>query len=185
MYNAIRIALGDPHAALDVMAGLLAPCRPGDLARNPIAVLDVMSSPDGPVYCPLVFGYVDVSATQCLRRAPPVRAASAASWAVRGLRSPGRAATDALPERSLRRLLSPAVQIGRYAECDGQSSLRAAWPTSAFYRDTIATVEKRGSGRAIPATSSSNPARRHTSARVSLDGTPPRHILQRLERSNA
>jgi len=74
MFSAICVALGAPPAdspsrgtfvdpdtgiaALEIMADLLAHADPALAGRNPIAVLDAMAAADGPVYCPLVYGYV-------------------------------------------------------------------------------------------------------------------------------
>ena len=184
MYNAIRIALGDPHAALDVMAGLLAQADREISQRNPIAVLDAMSSPGGPAYCPLVFGYATY------RQLNAFDAPSGPGGIGSVLGGTGVAVTRSCSDlrgarAQLRRLLSPDVQMGRYAECGGQSSLRVAWQTGAFYRDTIATVEQ---AWVRPRDRGYVEFQSRASAAIReglLDGTPPRRILERLERSHA
>ena len=72
MFSAICVAAGSAPAtagrefvteaagtaALRVMAALLARADPELSQRNPIGVLEAMAAPDGPAYCPLVYGYV-------------------------------------------------------------------------------------------------------------------------------
>ena len=184
MYNAIRIALGDPHVALDVMAGLVAHADREISQRSLIAVLDAMSSPEGPVYCPLVFGYVTYRQLNAFD-APTGPGGIGSVLGGTGV-AVTRSCSDLDAARAqLRRLISPAVQIDRYAEWGGQSTLRAAWRTPAFYRETIATVEQ---AWVRPRDPGYIEFQSRASAEIReglLDGTPPRRILQRLERSNA
>ena len=77
MFSAICVAAGTPPAAggaaagggefvseaaglaaLAVMADLLAQADRELSQRNPIGVLEAMAAPDGPAYCPLVYGYL-------------------------------------------------------------------------------------------------------------------------------
>jgi multiple sugar transport system substrate-binding protein len=72
MFSAICVAAGAPpatangefvaeaagRAALATMAELLAHADRDLSQRNPIGVLEAMAAPDGPAYCPLIYGYL-------------------------------------------------------------------------------------------------------------------------------
>jgi multiple sugar transport system substrate-binding protein len=144
-------------AALDVMAELLAHADREVSMANPIGVLDAMTAPGGPAYCPLVYGYVTY------HRPAPGRQRLAAFDAPAGpggigsvlggtgiavTRSAARTTAQAAAVTGLlRSLLSEPVQLGRYAEVGGQSSYRQAWGgdgdgrDGGFYRATRRTVE--------------------------------------------
>jgi multiple sugar transport system substrate-binding protein len=182
MFAALCVASGSPPAtspaefvppaagaaALDVMADLLAHADRQVSMANPIGVLDAMTAPGGPAYCPLVYGYVTY------HRPAPGRRPLAAFDAPAGpggigsvLGGTGIAVTRSAAQttaqaaavaRLLRRLLSEPVQLGLYAELGGQSSYRQAWRgdgdgpdgttgsgrdgrDGGFYRATRRTVE--------------------------------------------
>ncbi len=184
MYEAIGIALRDPLAALGVMARLLAHADRELSQHNPIAILDAMSSPGGPEYCPLVFGYVTY------RQLDAFDAPSGPGGIGSVLGGTGvavtRSCTDLDAARAqLRRLVSPAVQIDGYAEWGGQSSLRAAWQVGGFYRGTVATVE---AAWVRPRYAGYIEFQSRASAAIReglLEQAPHRHILERIERISA
>jgi multiple sugar transport system substrate-binding protein len=47
--------------ALEMLRGLLQLCDPTCLSRNPIATWELLSSGDGPAYCPFAYGYSNYS----------------------------------------------------------------------------------------------------------------------------
>jgi multiple sugar transport system substrate-binding protein len=172
MFSAICVALGAPPAdsaesgtfadhstgtaALEIMADLLAHAEPALAGQNPIAVLDAMAKDGGPVYCPLVYGYVTYQ-----RPRPGGGRALAAFDAPTGpggeigsvLGGTGIAVTRscgdlAVARALLLRLVSGDVQVGLYAELGGQSADRRAWldatadiRADGFYSATRATIE--------------------------------------------
>jgi multiple sugar transport system substrate-binding protein len=147
-------------AALEIMADLLAHADQALAWQNPIAVLDAMAADDGPVYCPLVYGYVTYQ-----RPRPGGRplAAFDAPAGPGGPTGPGRigsvlggagiavtrSCADLAAARALLlRLVSRDVQVGLYAELGGQSADRRAWLDPAadaraggFYSATHRTIE--------------------------------------------
>ena len=147
-------------AALDLMAGLLARADRDVSQRNPIGVLDAMTEPDGPAYCPLVYGYVtyhrpDSGQPRLAAFDAPGMPSESGGTGVPGsvLGGTGIAVTrsctrPAAAAALLRRLLSEPVQVGLYARLGGQSSLRQAWqdddasrPNGGFYAATRRTIE--------------------------------------------
>jgi len=157
-------------AALEIMADLLAHADQELAGQNPIAVLDAMAAGDGPVYCPLVYGYVTYQRPRPGRRALtayPARTAQPARTALAAFDAPAgpggaigsvlggtgiavtRSCSDLAAARSLLlRLVSRDVQIGRYAELGGQSADRRAWldpeadaRAGGFYSATFKTIE--------------------------------------------
>ena len=145
-------------AALAVMADLLA-CADRELSqRNPIGVLDAMARSGGPVYCPLVYGYVTYQRPLAGQPGSSRLAAFGAPAGPGGIGSvlggTGLAITRSAAELGaaaalIRTLLSDQVQVGLYAELGGQSSARQAWQHpgadaagGGFYRATLATVEQ-------------------------------------------
>ncbi len=147
----------DPGAGAEaaaIMADLLAHADPVLAGQNPIAVLNAMAAPGGPAYCPLVYGYITY------QRPRPGAAALAAFDAPSGPGGIGsvlggtgiavtRSCRDLAAARSLLlTLVSPDVQVRRYAELGGQSADRRAWRDPAaderaggFYSATRATIE--------------------------------------------
>jgi multiple sugar transport system substrate-binding protein len=152
------VPTGAGRAALGIMAGLLAHADREVSQRNPIGVLDAMTAPGGPSYCPLVYGYVTYHRPE---RGPQRLTAFDAPAGPGGIGSvlggTGIAVTRSAAQTTaqaavvaglLRTLLSEPVQVGLYAELGGQSSLRPAWQDSGadersggFYRATRRTVE--------------------------------------------
>jgi multiple sugar transport system substrate-binding protein len=171
MFSAICVALGAPPAdspesgtlvdpdtglaALEIMADLLAHADPALAGQNPIAVLDAMAADDGPVYCPLVYGYVTYQRPRPGGR--PLAAFDAPAGPGGGIGSVlggtgiavTRSCANLAAARSLLlRLVSSDVQVGRYAELGGQSADRRAWLDPAadaraggFYSATYQTIE--------------------------------------------
>lgn len=176
MFSAICLASGTPPAsaepgptggefvpvaagtaALDVMADLLAHAD-RDLSQcDPIGVLNAMAAPDGPVYCPLVYGYLTYqrrtepgrgngyrarrrTAAQRASALPPHRLAAFDAPAGPGgigsvLGGTGLAVTrsctgkgaTAAAAAQLGLLLSERVQTQVFAQLGGQSAARQAW----------------------------------------------------------
>jgi multiple sugar transport system substrate-binding protein len=145
-------------AALAIMSDLLAQANRELSQRNPIGVLDAMAAGDGPVYCPLVYGYVTYQRPLGGEPGSSRLAAFDAPAGPGGIGSvlggTGVAITRSAVELGaaaalIRILLSDEVQIGLYAELGGQSSARQAWQHpgadaagGGFYRATLATVEQ-------------------------------------------
>ncbi len=168
----VTVAAGT--AALRVMAALLARADPELSQRNPIGVLEAMAAPDGPAYCPLVYGYV----TYARRGSPgggPAEPPAARRPASPASASPGRhrltffdapagrsgigsvlggtglavtrsCAQPAAAAALIRTLLSEPVQTGLFAAYGGQSAARQAW------QDTAADQASGGFYRATWAT---------------------------------
>lgn len=148
------VPAGAGHAALGIMADLLAHADREVSQRNPIGVLDAMTAPGGPSYCPLVYGYVTYHRPD---RGPQRLTAFDAPAGPGGIGSvlggtgiavTRSAARPAAVAGQLRRLLSEAVQVGLYARLGGQSSFRQAWQdhdadrrNGWFYRATRRTIE--------------------------------------------
>jgi len=141
-------------AALDVMARLLAHADSELSRRNPIGVLDAMTSPGGPAYCPLVYGYVTYHRPDSVRpRLAAFDAPAGPGGTGSVLGGTGIAVTRSCTQTAaaaglLRRLLSEPVQVTRYAQLGGQSSLRKAWQdrdanrrNGGFYAATRRTIE--------------------------------------------
>jgi multiple sugar transport system substrate-binding protein len=183
MFAAICVSLGAPPAtapgepafadpaagteALELMADLLAHADPRLAGRNPIAVLDAMAAggnnghgDGGPVYCPLVYGYLTYQRPRPGNRAlaafdAPARPGRDGRSSLIGsvLGGTGIAVTRSCTQLAaarghLLRLMSPEVQIGRYSELGGQSADRRAWldpdadrRSGGFYSATRRTVE--------------------------------------------
>ncbi len=141
-------------AALDVMAGLLAHADRELSQRNPIGVLDAMTAPDGPAYCPLVYGYVTYHRPDSGRPrlvafdAPAGPGGTGSVLGGTGVAVTRSCTRPAAAAGLLRTLLSDSVQVGMYARLGGQSSLRQAWRdgdanrrNGGFYAATRRTVE--------------------------------------------
>jgi multiple sugar transport system substrate-binding protein len=168
MFAAICVASGSPPAAapgefvpaaagaaaLDVMAGLLAHADRELSQRNPIGVLDAMSVPDGPAYCPLVYGYVTYHRPDSGRLrlvafdAPAGPGGTGSVLGGTGIAVTRSCTQPAAAAGLLRTLQSDPVQVGMYARLGGQSSLRQAWQdgdadrrNGGFYAATRRTIE--------------------------------------------
>ncbi|MDP5278972.1 extracellular solute-binding protein [Sphingomonas sp. DG1-23] len=128
----------------------------GDASRraaglNPIAMLEAMASGDGPVLCPLIYGYVNYSAQGAIAyadapRGPGGRIGSTLGGT--GIAVSRRAKVTPQLLDHLRRLMSDSVQRGFIPAHDGQPSLRSAWAdpqvdaaAMGFYSATRATIE--------------------------------------------
>ncbi len=146
--------------ALAVLRELLAHADRDSSLRNPIAVLDAMSAAEGPVYCPLVYGYVTYQTDRPdrpgRRRLSAMDAPAGTPGGRRGsvLGGTGIAVTTACRDddavrRELRRLLSDPVQGALYAEFGGQSATIAGWRDEGadrryhgFYGNTRSTLDQ-------------------------------------------
>jgi multiple sugar transport system substrate-binding protein len=150
------VPTGPGRAALGIMAGLLAQADREVSQRNPIGVLDAMTAPGGPSYCPLVYGYVTYQRPDHGPRRLTAFDAPAGPGGIGSvLGGTGVAVTRSAAHTTaqavaglLRRLLSEPVQVGLYAEFGGQSSLRRAWQdhdadqhNGWFYSATRRTIE--------------------------------------------
>ena len=148
------VPAGVGRTALDIMADLLAHADREVSQRNPIGVLDAMTAPGGPSYCPLVYGYVTYHRPD---RGPQRLTAFDAPAGPGGISSvlggtgiavTRSAARPAAVAGQLRRLLSEPVQVGLYARLGGQSSFRQSWQdhdvdrrNGWFYSATRRTIE--------------------------------------------
>jgi len=173
MFCSICVALGAPPAAdpgtaaagrdggfadrqagreaLAVMARLFGHGRPFYSEKaNPIAVLNSMAAGDGsgPVYCPLVYGYISYQGRLAAFDAPAGPAGIGSVLGGTGIAVTRSCARLDEAAALIRLLLSPGVQIGRYAELGGQSADRRAWRDPAadrraggFYSATGRTIE--------------------------------------------
>ncbi len=139
-------------AAVETIRVLAGSPELGEL--NPIGVLEAMSEPGGPQYCPHIYGYAPYSDRS---RPRPVRFGDAPRGpAGRGsvLGGTGIAITahcepDADLVAHLRWLMSDPAQRGFIPQHDGQPALRSAWrdddvnaAAGGFYSATIETVER-------------------------------------------
>jgi multiple sugar transport system substrate-binding protein len=118
---------------------------------NPIAMLEAMASGDGPVLCPLIYGYVNYSARGAIAyadapRGPGGRIGSTLGGT--GIAVSRRAEVTPQLLGHLRWLMSDAVQREFIPTHDGQPSLRSAWTdprvdtaAKGFYSATRATIE--------------------------------------------
>jgi multiple sugar transport system substrate-binding protein len=175
----VALSLAGPHAALSFQSvcGALdaAPSRDnfsergiareayailarltGDATRrvaglNPIAMLEAMASGDGPMLCPLIYGYVNYSARGAIAyadapRGPGGRIGSTLGGT--GIAVSRRAKVTPQLLDHLRWLMSDKVQREFIPMHDGQPSLRSAWTdpqvdaaAGGFYSATRVTIE--------------------------------------------
>lgn len=143
-------------AALDLMARLAVRMSAAIATLNPIGMLGRMAAGDGPVLCPLIYGYVNytrpAAGAQALRFAnaprlvPGGRPGSTLGGTGIGISRRARVTPALL--RHLRWLMSAPVQAGFIPDHDGQPSLRSAWTDARvnarwgdFYRATADTLE--------------------------------------------
>jgi len=144
-------------AALEVMADLLAHADRDLSPADPIDVLNAMAAPDGPAYCPLVYGYLTYQRPATPGRGDGVRTRRrpAARWADPALphrlaafdapagpggigsvlggtglavtRSCAGKGATAAAAAQLGLLISEPVQTRVFAQLGGQSATRRAW----------------------------------------------------------
>lgn len=157
-------ARGEEFLSEDAVAhalGLMRPfvagrSRTGTGTHNPITVLEEMSRPGGPVYCPHVYGYVNYSRpTRNRRTVRFVDAPAGASGRVgsvlggTGIALSGRCEPDPTLLDHLRWLMDDATQRTFVPRHAGQPSAVAAWEDRAldaeaagFYSGTRQTVDQ-------------------------------------------
>lgn len=142
--------------ALGILRRVVGAMHPVGRRANPIAVYQAMTKPDGPVYAPLIYGYVNY--------ARPTDGLAAIRFAdapvVPGIDVPGsvlggtglaisrRASVTPELSRHVAWLLSADTQRGFIPSHDGQPSRRAAWHDPSvnaqwgdFYATTARTLE--------------------------------------------
>jgi multiple sugar transport system substrate-binding protein len=142
--------------ALGMLRRIVGTMHPDGRQANPIAVYQAMSQADGPVYAPLIYGYVNYA--RPAEGAAPIRFADAP--VVAGVDLPGsvlggtglavsrRATLTPALARHIAWLLSADTQRDFIPAHDGQPSRRAAWHDGEvnaqwgdFYADTARTLE--------------------------------------------
>jgi multiple sugar transport system substrate-binding protein len=150
MFSAICVSLGappgagpfaDPDAgseAIAIMADLLAHADAALAERNPIGVLDAMAA-GGPVYCPLVYGYISYEPTLAAFDAPAGPGGIGSVLGGTGIAVTRSCADPVAAREQLLRLVSEEVQVGLYARLGGQSADRRA--SGDFYSATRRTIE--------------------------------------------
>ena len=125
-------------------------------ALNPIGLLGAMARPDGVVYCPLVYGYVNYTVAHNGGAALRFAEAPAGPTGQRGSTLGGtgvavssRAAWTPALRDHLTWLMSPTVQAGLIPQHQGQPSARAAWEDETvnasrggFFQRTRQTTEQ-------------------------------------------
>lgn len=144
-----RAVAGEAYA---IMARLTGDASQRHAADNPIAMLRAMAAGDGPVLCPLIYGYVNYAAAGRVAfvnapHGPGGRIGSTLGGTGIGV-SRRCAVTPALLDH-LRWLMADATQRGFIPAHDGQPALRAAWQddrvnlaANGFYRATLDSVEQ-------------------------------------------
>ncbi|AJP72724.1 extracellular solute-binding protein [Sphingomonas hengshuiensis] len=139
------------RAAYGILAALSGDATRAAAELNPIAMLEAMASGDGPLLCPLIYGYVNYAARGAIRYADAPRGPEGRIGSTLGGTgiAISRAAT-VTPQLldHLCWLMSDAVQRGFIPAHNGQPSLRSAWADPAvdaaakgFYSGTRATIE--------------------------------------------
>lgn len=184
------------EAALDTMAELAARCDSDVWRRSPIGLLEAIAADDGPVYCPLVCGYVTYAGADGLRYAGapawepggrPGSVLGGTGLAVSRSRAADPVVRDAIRDH-LRRLCSPAVQRDLYPAAGGQPAARSTWTdaeasvlSGGFYRATLATLEAAW----VRPTSAGYVPFQAAASRLLRDGitdrVPPRALLHDLD----
>jgi multiple sugar transport system substrate-binding protein len=147
-------AADDLAAALELIAGLADMAHPASLRFNPIAVLDMMSAPAGPAYCPALFGYSNFArapGTARLRFAA-VPAGAGGARGVLGGAGLAVSASSSSPEAAVRFaafVADPDTQATTYLRAGGQPAHRAAWESSeaqrvapGYFTDTLAALDQ-------------------------------------------
>ncbi|WP_456696613.1 extracellular solute-binding protein [Aeromicrobium sp. P5_D10] len=139
---------------LEILAAL-APAGPGADVHNPITVLEQMSDPDGPQYCPHVYGYVNYARHDQARPLRFVDAPAGTSGRIGSVLggtgiavSAGCDVDDALRDH-LRWLMSPQTQMDFVPRHAGQPAAVSAWESEKvnaeatdFYVATRSTIEQ-------------------------------------------
>jgi multiple sugar transport system substrate-binding protein len=137
--------------AYAILARLTGDATRATAGLNPIAMLEAMATDDGPMLCPLIYGYVNYSAGGAITYADAPRGPGGRIGSVlggTGIAVSRRAAVTPQLLDHLRWLMSDAVQRGFIPGHDGQPSLRSAWvdpqvdaAANGFYSATRATIE--------------------------------------------
>jgi multiple sugar transport system substrate-binding protein len=140
---------------LQTIGAFVDPHTPPPLSHNPIVVLEHMSRPGGPVYCPHVYGYVnyaDASLPRPLLFADAPTGRSGRHGSVlggTGIAISSRCRPDEDLVRHLRWLLDDATQTEFIPQHSGQPSAVAAWrdprldkASTGFYTRTATTIEQ-------------------------------------------
>ncbi|HEY0010194.1 MAG TPA: hypothetical protein VGB55_15825 [Tepidisphaeraceae bacterium] len=152
------INLGEGAAVLMELRRLAERVSPDCFSMNPVGAYEAMAGgDDGPIYCPLIYGYVSYGAAafrprrMCFGDIPgfvpgQVRGSTLGGT---GLAVSARAASreDAIAFALF--AASAATQKGLYANSGGQPAHRAAWAhpplnhaANGFYRNTLATLDR-------------------------------------------
>ncbi|TWD81726.1 carbohydrate ABC transporter substrate-binding protein (CUT1 family) [Kribbella amoyensis] len=148
------VAAATGTRALELMTDLVARAPRYTVELDPIGLLEDMVHGDSVAHCPLVYGYVNYSATTLDRRVSFTDAPSSVPGGRVGstLGGTGLAVTrrcEVTPElvEHLGWLLSRDAQEAFIPAHSGQPSLRSAWladsvndPVGGFYRDTLRSV---------------------------------------------
>jgi multiple sugar transport system substrate-binding protein len=142
------------HEVLELMRDVTSRAPEGSDRLNPIGLLTRMAEQGDIVYCPLVYGYVNFSASGSARPiafsdaplGPDGRPGSTIGGTGVAVSSRARVTPQLLEHLSW--LMSPDAQEGFIPRHAGQPSSRTAWlspgvnaDTGDFYRNTLATVE--------------------------------------------
>lgn len=140
---------------LQTIGAFIDPHRPPPPLHNPIVVLEQMSQPGGPVYCPHVYGYVNYAQAGLPRPllfadAPTGRSGRRGSvLGGTGIAISSRCRPDDGLVQHLRWLLDDATQCTFIPQHAGQPSAIAAWrdplvdkASTGFYSRTADTVDE-------------------------------------------
>lgn len=154
VFAADTVAADDLAAALELIASLADLAHPESLRFNPIAVLDAMSAPAGPAYCPALFGYSNFArppGTARLRFAA-VPAGAGGARGVLGGAGLAVSASSPTPEAAVRFaafVADPDTQASTYLRAGGQPAHRAAWESGeaqrvapGYFTDTLAALDR-------------------------------------------
>lgn len=172
MHAALVQAFDDDEKAFDVLAELFGHADRELSLRSPIGVLDAMTRPGGPVFCPLVFAYNTYPALRF------VDAPHGPTGIGSVLGGTGVAVTRSCRDLDSARELIRRLMGSEYAEHGGQSARRGAWPLP----DTTATIEHASVRPRHPGFVA---YQARTSAAIRdglLAGTPSRRILDAIRR---
>ncbi|MGR5260042.1 extracellular solute-binding protein [Vibrio astriarenae] len=147
---------GVAKQALELMA-MFAPYLPEEnLVHNPIDVLEIMSTSDQYVYCPLLFGYTNYSRTGyrtntiCFTDMPTFADKEIGGSIIggTGIAISSKCAHPELAKEFAFSLAGEELQKSIYFERDGQPAHKAAWldesvnkASNQFFKDTLTTIE--------------------------------------------
>jgi multiple sugar transport system substrate-binding protein len=147
-------AADDLAAALELIASLADLAHPGSLRFNPVAVLDAMSAPAGPAYCPALFGYSNFARPPGAARLrfAAVPAGAQGAHGVLGGAGLAVSASSLTPEAAIRFaafVADPDTQATTYLRAGGQPAHRAAWESGeaqrvapGYFTDTLAALDR-------------------------------------------